>query len=449
MTLRLRLMIIIGASFTVLWTVTSVWMFYDLRNEFRDALDERLAASARMVAGLLAQMPQAADAANAPSRSAVDIAAKDGIACEIRLQSGPLLARTHGSPSGLNLVTTGFSTRTINGEQWRSYTVEQSGKRITTADRVAKREALLREIILATGLPFLIAMVGSLIVLWFCIRPALAPLESIRAALAISKPEAIEPLPETRVPAELTPLVHTINLLLNRTQLAIERERRFTGDAAHELRTPLTAIKTHIQVARLSEGTDKAAALEHAEEGVQRLQRTLEQLLTLARVEGPFSFGGEAALDGTTVAKLAIDDVPRDARKRIHLEATGGCHTLAVPTSLAVTAVRNILDNALRSSAGGEPVTLKVCESATSVLFEVIDQGSGMTTGDYHDAVRRFWRKGGGQGSGLGLSIVDAIVNRFGGSFQLKPGLEYGTVAQIEFPIIAPPTSASQETGQA
>ena len=84
MTLRLRLMIIIGASFTVLWTVTSVWMFYDLRNEFRDALDERLAASARMVAGLLAQMPQAADAANAPSPGAVDIAAKDGIACEIR-----------------------------------------------------------------------------------------------------------------------------------------------------------------------------------------------------------------------------------------------------------------------------------------------------------------------------------------------------------------------------
>lgn len=434
MTLRLRLMLIIGTSFTLLWVITSIWMFYDLRNEFRDALDERLAASARMVAGLVAQMPETAESPNYSSRGVVDIAARDGIACEIRLQGGALLARTHGSPSGLSLVTTGFSTRTINGQQWRSYTLEQGGKRVTTADRVVKREALLREIIVATALPFLIAMAGSLIVLWFGIRRGLSPLESIRSALAASKPEAIEPLPETRTPAELTPLVHTINLLLRRTQHAIARERRFTGDAAHELRTPLTAIKTHIQVARLSDDADKTTALEQAEASVQRLQHTLEQLLTLARLEGPFSFGGEAAPDGSTVARLAIDEVSHEARQRIHLEATEGHHALAVPTSLAVTAVRNILDNALRYSADDQPVTLRVIESGMAVLFEVVDQGPGMTTDDRHDAVRRFWRKGNGQGSGLGLSIVDAIVNRYGGSFQLMPGLEYGTVAQIRLP---------------
>lgn len=449
MTLRLRLMLIIGSSFTLLWVATSFWMFHDLRNEFRDALDERLAASARMVAGLVAQMPETAESPNSIPRNVVDIAAKDGIACEIRLQGGSLLARTHGSPSGLSLVTTGFSTRTINGQQWRSYTLEQGGKRVTTADRVVKREALLREIIMATALPFLIAMAGSLIALWFCIRRGLSPLASIRSALAVSKPEAIEPLPETRIPAELTPLVHTINLLLNRTQHAIERERRFTGDAAHELRTPLTAIKTHIQVARLSEGADKTTALEHAEEGVQRLQHTLEQLLTLARVEGPFSFGSEASVDGLAVAKLAINDVPYEGRKRITLEATGGNHALAVPSILAVTAVRNILDNALRYSPDDQPVTLRVAESGTSVLFEVIDQGSGMTTDNQHDAVRRFWRKGSGQGSGLGLSIVDAIVNRYAGSFRLMPGREYGTVAQIKFPTTQAQLDASQDAKSA
>lgn len=434
MTLRLRLMIIIGSSFTLLWAITSIWMFYDLRSEFRNALDERLAASARMVAGLVAQLPESADFPNSSSQSLAEIAAKDGIACEIRLQGGALLARTHGSPSDLSLVSAGFGTRTINGAQWRIYTMEQGGKRVTTADRVVRREALLREIVLATSLPFLIAMVGSLIALWFGIRRGLSPLESIRSALAASRPEDIEPLPETLTPAELTPLVHTINLLLDRTQHAIERERRFTGDAAHELRTPLTAIKTHIQVARLCEGADKSTALEHAEEGVQRLQHTLEQLLTLARVEGPFSFGGEVALNGSTIAKLAIDEVPHEIRKRVLLETTGDTHTLAVPASLAVTSIRNILDNALRYSADDQPVTLKVSESATSVLFEVSDRGPGMTANEHQDAVRRFWRKGGGQGSGLGLSIVAAIVNRYAGSFELMPGEDCGTVVQIRFP---------------
>lgn len=62
MTLRSRLLLMIGLSLAVLWAAASVWMLIDLRNEFRSALDERLAASARMVANLVAQLPQAPQA---------------------------------------------------------------------------------------------------------------------------------------------------------------------------------------------------------------------------------------------------------------------------------------------------------------------------------------------------------------------------------------------------
>ncbi|MEC4718372.1 MULTISPECIES: ATP-binding protein [Noviherbaspirillum] len=444
MTLRLRLMVIIGVSFTLLWSVTSVWMFLDVRAEFRDALDERLAASARMVAGLVSQLPEVQGAPSSVPQAMLDVATRDGVACEVRMQRGGLIARTHNSPQGLGMVTSGYSTRTIDGLEWRSYTLEQGGKRVTTADRVDKRLALLRNIMLATVVPFIVAMLGSLVVLWFGIRRGLEPLEFIRQALADRKPDAATPLPAAKLPAELVPLIETINLLLGRTQSAIERERRFTGDAAHELRTPLTAVKTHIQVARLTTNDEQTAmSLEHAEEGVQRLQHTLEQLLTLARVEGPFSFEGEKTASAFEIAQIALNEIPPEPRKRIVIDTVNEQNGLALPPVLVVTALRNLLDNALRYSPSDSPVILRLSSSKDTFCFSVLDLGPGMDELDRDRAAHRFWRKGTGQGSGLGLSIVEAIARRFGGSFRLVKRMEDGMMAQIELPLVKSPRASS------
>lgn len=439
MTLRLRLMVIIGLSFSILWSGMSLWMFLDVRTKFRGALDERLAASARMVAGLMSQMPEQDGKAAQASRNVLDVVAKDGVACEVRMLRGGVITRTQDSPDGLGIVTIGYRTRTIEGQEWRSFTLEQGDKRITTADRVDRRQALLRDIVLATVIPFLVAMLGSLLVLWFGIRRGLAPLEAIRAALAVRKPDAVTPLPDAQVPAELAPLVRTINSLLGRTQNAIERERRFTGDAAHELRTPLTAVKTHIQVARIATGDEIARSLEHAEQGVQRLQHTLEQLLTLARLEGPFSFDGEKPVTAHAIAEMAIGEIPAESRHRIAIDMAGdpaGARGIGIPPALAVTALRNLLDNALRYSPADTAVTLRLESMPRSCRFSVLDQGAGMNDIESSQAARRFWRKAGGQGSGLGLSIVEAIMKRFGGSFTLTAREGGGMNAQIDLPCI-------------
>lgn len=437
MTLRLRLMIIIGISFTLLWGATSLWMLMDVRTQFRDALDERLAASANMVAGLVAQLPDSQGNIPAMPQSILDVAARDGVACEIRQIRGGILARTAGTPKGLSAVAIGYSTRTIDGQQWRSYTLEHQGKRVTTADRVDKRRELLRNIVFATVVPFVVAILGSLLVLWLGITKGLAPLEAIRQALAERKPDALHPLPSTRVPAELEPLVRTINLLLGRTQSAMERERRFTGDAAHELRTPLTAVKTHIQVARMTaSGDDTVAALGNAEAGVQRLQHTLEQLLTLARVEGPFPF---EHTDTATVAEIMATALAElDTQGRVKVDQAPGFDPAHVAASriLAATALRNVIENALRYSQA--PVTVTVDVDDDQVIFSVMDEGKGLTETEREDAIRRFWRRGQGQGSGLGLSIVDAIVKRYGGAFTLESVPDRGTTARIRFPRSAP-----------
>lgn len=438
MTLRLRLMLIIGLSFTLLWCAASVWMFLDLRNNFRAALDERLAASAHMVAALVAQLPDNPEPAATAPQSVLDLVAKDGVACEVRLMHGGLVARTQNSPGELGMATQGYSTRMMRGELWRSYTLEQGGKRVTTADRVDKRKALLFNILLAMAVPFVIAMLGSLIVLWLGIRRGLAPLETIRQSLALRNPEATDPLPVAELPAEITPLVQTINQLLARTQSAIERERRFTGDAAHELRTPLTAVKTHLQVARLTSGEQNATSLAHAETGVQRLQHTLEQLLTLARVEGPFTFDSGEMATAEEMASLAIAEIPADLKRRIvHDSRAEGLYVAASPT-LVATALRNLLDNALRYSPPDSPVTLRISASADSVCFSVMDKGGGLNDAERHRAAQRFWRKGIGQGSGLGLSIVEAIAKRFSGDFLLLKRDDVGLTAQLVLPRLHP-----------
>lgn len=450
MTLRWRLLLIIGLSLATLWAAASVWMLVDLRQQFRSALDERLAASAHMVANLVLQLPPTSGSPSPSPPAVVDVLAKDGVACEVRLLRGGLLARTQNSPATLSSTGTGYSTRTIDGVQWRSYTLEQRGVRITTADRMERRIDLLRGIVLATAVPFLIAAAGGMIALWLGVRHGLSPLVSIRDALAQRAPDALQHLPDTRVPGELQPLVNTINSLLDRIQQAIERERTFTGNAAHELRTPLTAVKTHIQVARLAGGgSETGTALEQAEQGVLRLQSTIDQLLMLARVDSAQSFEGEQAASARAIAEMAVQLVPAEHRGRIVIRDNETLGAVSVPPVLAVTAVRNIVDNACRYSPAETQVVLVVHESNGTASFTVEDQGPGMSEDERERAVQRFWRKGRGQGSGLGLSIVAAIAERYGGSFDLLPGTLGGLAARITFPLghADPADKQSREAG--
>jgi signal transduction histidine kinase len=436
MSLRLRLLLIIGVSLMALWAAASVWMFIDLRSEFRATLDERLAASAHMVAGLVSQLPKDYRPGKGASVDGLDVTARQGVACEIRLLRGDLVARTDNGPDGLDAAVTGYSTRTIQGEKWRTFTLQQGGMRITTADRVERRHALLRDIMVAAAVPFLIAAAGSLLALWYGVRRGLAPLESIRKALASRKPGALHPLPQVRLPAELAPLASTVNALLQRMEHAIERERSFTGNAAHELRTPLTAVKTHIQVARMMNGGgDAAASLSQAEEGVLRLQHTLDQLLTLARVEGPFDFDTGQVANPGTIAQLAVQQLSPECRGRVFLREEAPTGNLLVPAVLAVTALRNLLDNALRYSPADTAVVLSMTKADDALHFEVDDEGPGMTEADRCHALQRFWRKGRGHGSGLGLSIVAAIAERYGGAFDLRARPGQGTTARITLPL--------------
>ena len=287
MSLRWRLLLTLGLSFAALWVLVAVWLYSDLRDQVRDTLDQRLAASARMVAGLVAQLPESAW--QNTGEPVLSVPSSAGVACQINAPSGRVLMRTHGEfDDGLDSPRPGFTDRDIDGERWRLFTYVQNGVHITTADRLVERSALQRNVIAVAAVPFVVALLGSLVVLWFGIRRGLRPLERLRDELSRRAPDALIPIEIDNAPTELRPAVDTLNQLLVRTGETLAREQRFTSDAAHELRTPLTAIKTHVQLAKRLDGDKAYAALAQAEAGI-------------ARVAGPC--GNYAIADG----QLAVD----------------------------------------------------------------------------------------------------------------------------------------------
>ncbi|MGJ7459983.1 ATP-binding protein [Halomonas sp. MA07-2] len=415
MSLRTRLVLTLGLTLALLWSLAAAWLMRNLEEQFVATLDQRLAQSARMVAGLMAQFPE--DVWLQADQRALSIPPIEGLACQVHSPRGEIMARTH---TDLETILApgerGHAYREEGGVTWRVFTYERGGLTITTADRMDERDMLLRNVFQVAVVPFAVALLGSMAALWLGVWRGLAPLSRLRDSLARRHPDALAPVATYGVPVELRPLIETLNTLLARIQQAIVREQRFTSDAAHELKTPLTAIKTHLQVARRVEGDAARQSLAYAEEGVGRLARILDQLLMLARVEGRVQFEDGEPCRVADVVELALRDTGVAPERFVLPEAWPEAE-LALPRELAVTALRNLVDNALRHGGESEPVAVNAewDKGAGELTFRVRDQGPGVDDKALTQMSQRFWRASKQGGSGLGLAIVMAIAERFAG----------------------------------
>lgn len=435
MSLRTRLLLTLGLTLALLWGLAAAWLMRDLEEQFVATLDQRLAQSARMVAGLMAQLPE--EVWLEADRRALSIPPIEGLACQVHSPRGEIMARTHTDLEAILAPgERGHAYRTEGGVTWRVFTYERGGLTITTADRMDERDQLLGNVIKVATVPFAVAMLGSMVALWLGVVRGLAPLSRLRQSLARRHPDALAPVATYGVPVELRPLIETLNSLLARIQQAIVREQRFTNDAAHELKTPLTAIKTHLQVAGRVEGEAARQSLAHAEEGVGRLSRILDQLLMLARVEGRVAFEDGECSAVADVAELALRDTGADAAC-FELPRAWPEVELALPRELAVTALRNLVDNALRHGGEGKRVTLQaeLAPAGGELTFRVRDRGPGVDEQALEQMSRRFWRASKRQGSGLGLAIVVAIAERFAGQLEFVRPEGDGLEARLTFPV--------------
>ena len=121
--------------------------------------------------------------------------------------------------------------------------------------------------------------------IWIIVGRSLSSLNRVTEEVAHRESHYLEPVNVTEVPEEISPLVNELNKLFLRLQEGIEREQRFSADAAHELRTPLAALRTQVQVALNTTDPDKLKhSLKNIIKAVDRSSHIVQQLLILSRL---------------------------------------------------------------------------------------------------------------------------------------------------------------------
>jgi signal transduction histidine kinase len=255
------------------------------------------------------------------------------------------------------------------------------------------------------------------------------------AALRIG--EQVFALQAREVPAEQGVLV----VVRDRTEEMRRElaEREFVSNAAHELRNPLAGISGAIEVLQAGAKNDPEALdhfLHRLGEDVERMNRLMQSLLTLARVEG-LPEGEAEIVDVSSAASDAADAVPAGDAVEVRLEIEPGLGAQGDPLLLRQVLI-GLLSNAVRHTepAGSVVVRARSAERG-EILIEVIDSGTGIPSDELDRVFERFYRSSDAlahEGFGLGLAIARRMVQMMGGTIGAASEEGQGSVFWVRLP---------------
>ncbi|HWM06265.1 MAG TPA: HAMP domain-containing sensor histidine kinase [Actinophytocola sp.] len=304
---------------------------------------------------------------------------------------------------------------------------------VATTDLVGGVTLLARAAIV-----FLVAalLASALVALaaWGATRAALRPVDRMRVAAAALPPGRRLPVPTAR--DELRGLAEAINRLLARRDDAVARLERFTGDAAHELRSPVAAIRAQAEVAVAHPQPELVAeTLQAVVDESARLSTLLSDLLALARADSGQRPPAQP-VDLVAAAAAAISRVTDDAAEQPVLQLVAPTPAQVAATASEVALVLdNLIGNALRYARS--VVRVVVLPAAQWVRLVVEDDGPGIPESDRQRIFDRFVRvapEAGGAGAGLGLALVEALVQGRGGTATAGATPAGGARVEVRWP---------------
>lgn len=272
------------------------------------------------------------------------------------------------------------------------------------------------------------------------LRPVAALREGAAAITATGLSDQRLPVPSAQ--DEIHRLAVTLNAMLDRIDVATQRQRTFVGDAAHELRSPLASLRIQLEVARrLGPEEDLPTLIDDVLVDVDRLDRLVEDLLALARLtEAGTTLPRQERVElGAVVADL----VPSYDRARVPVTftATGPTQVVGDPDALRRVAI-NLVDNAVRYARTGVQLQVERRDIGghPAVVLTVTDDGRGIPPAERERVFDRFYRVQPSRsrdtgGTGLGLAIVRDIVRAHGGTVELTANpAGRGTQAMVTLP---------------
>ena len=284
------------------------------------------------------------------------------------------------------------------------------------------------------------AIALSLLLSWLISGAVIRPLRRMeKQTNALATGDFSARLPEAPGASEISSLTPSFNVMADQLESLVRQQRAFAADASHQLRTPLTALLLRLERAREALPGKPQLANERlldAENEVARLSEIVEGLLAIARAEG--KAGELTTLDIAVVAQDRVESWRALAEER-HVTIAFDGDTSAIGRAVAAAPeqiIDNYIDNAIAHSPAGTAVLVRVRNTPTSVVVEVIDSGTGLTAEQCERAFDRFWRADSTkEGSGLGLAIVKHLAEMGGATVALAPRARTsGVIASVEFP---------------
>ena len=340
----------------------------------------------------------------------------------------------------------GFSELQQSGRGYRVFAMQAGPLVIEVAQDMAARRRMAGAMALRTLLPVALLAPLLMLLVWWVVSSALAPVERARRQVAAREAEDLGEVAEGGLPDEVRPLVHELNLLLARVGRALEAQKSFVADAAHELRSPLAALKLQVQgLQRAPDEAARALAVTRLAAGIERASHLVEQLLVLARQQaGPSAATTAEPLALAGVVRAAVADAAPAAQARqvdLGLAQVDELQVRGDEPALRIL-LRNLLDNAIRYTPEGGTVDVELRALAAApgvrprVRLTVQDSGPGIAPPERARVLDRFYRVPGAApgGSGLGLAIVKAIAQAHGASLELGDSERLGGLCvTVEF----------------
>lgn len=360
----------------------------------------------------------------------------------ISMESRPGWTVTHDIYLGDRLVRMSMISALLEADP-------REGVMVVAIDISSQRAEVYRSM-RTYGLVALGTLVFSGLAGWVVAGRLMRPVSALRAATgAITADDLGRRVPVSPdADSDLTELALTFNTMLDRLEEGFVGQRQFLDDVAHELRTPLTIIQGNLELVDEDDPEDVAATRDLVMDELERMQRLVDDLLTLARAGRP----GFLHLQPMPVPDLAQELL---GRLRTLGDREWSCTTPAAGQFVAdrqrvIQAVVQLAANAVKFSADGDAVSVRIrwaqpsdevsqrCAATEHYLaIAVRDTGIGIAPEDQERIFERFSRAESAQridGSGLGLSIVSAIADAHGGTVELESEVGVGSTFTLWLP---------------
>ena len=329
------------------------------------------------------------------------------------------------------------------------------GAPLEDVGRTVRRLAVL-ELVIGVVVLLAFAALGYAVV-----RRSLRPLVEVEStAEAIARGDLSRRVPESDPRTEVGSLAQSLNAMLGQIEGAFgaqqaseasarhseERMRRFVADASHELRTPLTSIRGFAELYRqgaVSEPGELDRVMRRVEDEAARMGLLVEDLLLLARLDQQRPLQREP-VDLLDLARDAVHDASAvDPTRTVSLEVMGGDPPVVIGDDARLRQVfGHLVTHALTHTPAGTPIVVRVGTAGDEGVVEVVDRGPGLDAEQAARAFERFYRADASRtrahgGSGLGLSIVAALVAAHGGRVELDTAPGQGATFRVRLPLEA------------